>query len=481
MNSGVLQFSLGLATGGFLNPLNSTIGKLAGFIGGMVSLGAITEGVMSAIERGAALEHLSKRTDTSVGSLFKLEKGFEAVGIEADSVGSVLFKLRKSLGGVNEYGEDTRNVFYRMGLSIDALKKMNAPQQIQAIAAALAKLNISGASNAAGSIFGREGAAQMVQLSRSAGEFSDAMRKANQYSALWEKLAPAADHLERSMKFVRMEIDVIGTEVATQLLPMLQGCVDAISKINFTKIASGLGETILTIKEVFVEGKLGEFLSQGLLAGLEKFANVVGGILGNPSYWKGLFDVMVGEFQVAIGTMISAAEVYGATITAVFDKAAHPGTDWGVLYQQSFAAIDKGLGKFSGGNLILSGVQSMTKGVKEQAGALADAWKNSGGPEQDKFGSMVAGLHGRAMKRAGQPGEAPGEAPAGSNFATAQNHYKNESNIFEKMGFVTGGSANPMIDLSRRTASATEKTVNLLTSIRSLLGGAGGAGAVNQL
>lgn len=481
MNNGVLQFSLGLATGGFLNPLNATASKLAGFIGGFISLGAISAGVMSAIERGAALQHLSKRTDTSVGSLYMLKRGFEAVGLEADAVGPILFKMQKSLGGVNEYGVDTRSVFHRMGLSIDELKKLNAPQQLQAIASALAKLNSISAASAAGGIFGREGAAQMVQLSRSNSEFGEALAKGQRYAALWEKLAPLADKFERSMKFIAMEMDVIVTEAATQLLPSIQAVADAVSKINFTKIAQNLGETILTITEIFKEGKFGDVLAQAFIAGVEKASNFIGGVFGSSSYWKGIWDVMSGEFLVAIGTMMSVAEVFTATIAATLDKVIHPKTDWSVLYQQNYDFLDKSLGKFSGANLTYAGGQSVIKGVKEQAGAVADAYKNSGGPEQDKFMAMIGGIRGRAKKLAGTVGESVDTKKLGDALSPSTSHYKPEVTAFEKMGFVMGG-ANPLLDLNRRTASGVEKTVNLLTGIRSLLGGDNaGSGPVNAI
>jgi hypothetical protein len=399
---------------------------------------------MSHIARGAALEQLSKRTDTSVGSLYKLQRGFEAVGLYADSVGGILFKMQKSLGGVNEYGVDTRSIFHRMGLEIETLKKMNAPQQIAAIASGLGKLNTTSAANAAGGIFGREGAQSMMQLARSTPEFASAMAKAGNYAALWQRLAPLADKFERSLKFVEMEIDAIWTETALNLLPTIQGVVDAISKINFKKISQGVGEVAMTITEIFAEGKFGDVMAQGLIAGAEKGANVIGGLFGSTSYWHGLWDVMVGTFEVAIGTMMGVLQVWAAAIDATMLKVIHPKTDWSVLYQQSAAEMEKELGKGSGANLTYAGVGNIGKGVKEQAGALADAWKNSGGPEQDRFSGMIAGLRDRAKQRAGTVGEAPVEKKH-DDLIPPTNHYKPEATSLEKMGFVMGGSrVNPM-------------------------------------
>ncbi len=474
MNSGILQFSLGLGAGGFLGPLGVAGAKLKGFIGGLVSVGAMYEGVMSQIERGAALEHLHKRTDTSIGDLYKLGRGFQAVGLEADAVGPILFKTQKALGGVNEYGVDTKSVFHRMGLSIDALKKMNAPAQLQAIAGALAKLNTTAAASAAGQLFGREAAGQVVQLARSNAEFSEAIAKGQRYAALWEKLAPLADKFERSLKYVGMEIDAIWTEAATQLLPIIQSIINVVSKIDFSRVARTVGETILTIAEIFKEGAIGDVLAQGFIAGAEKASNFITGLFGSGEYWKGIWDVMKGEFLVALGTMMTVSEAWIAANAATIEKVLHPSKSWKDLYQNNMAGMEKGLGKYSAANMTYSGAQSIAGGVKEQAGALADAFKNSGGPEQDKFMSMIAGLRGRAKNLAGQTGEAPDKNKPGDALEATGQHYKPEANAFEKMGFVMGG-ANPILELNRRMATGIDRTVSALNKISGQLAGGGDA------
>jgi hypothetical protein len=62
-----------------------------------------------------------------------------------------------------------------------------------------------------------------------------------------------------------------------------------------------------------------------------------------------------------------------------------------------------------------------------------------------------------------------------------ENHYKPEATSIEKMGFVMGGGSSPILELNRRTASATEKSVMALNKIVDLLGGGSPAGATNQI
>jgi len=173
----VLEFSLGLATGAFVGRIDEATAKLKGFIGGLVSLEAVSEGVMSAIEKGAGLEKLSKRTGESVSSLYELQAGFKAAGLSAEDVGATISHMQRSLGGINEMGERTPDIFRRLGLNIDELKKQNAPQQLSAIVGAMARLNPSGQMAAASSIFGRADAGNIAALTRSTGEMAEGMQK----------------------------------------------------------------------------------------------------------------------------------------------------------------------------------------------------------------------------------------------------------------------------------------------------------------
>jgi hypothetical protein len=126
--NGVLAYTLGLEAGGFnaaitganqnLGSFLSTAARVTGVtaltaaaIGGAKQLLDLVGGIGEAFERGAHFEHLSKRTGETVQNLFLLEKGFKAAGLPADNLGHVLFMLQKAMGGVNEMGESTSEIF----------------------------------------------------------------------------------------------------------------------------------------------------------------------------------------------------------------------------------------------------------------------------------------------------------------------------------------------------------------------------------
>ena len=473
MNSGVLQFSLGLATGGFLSGLNSTVGKLTGFIGGMVSLGAITSGVMSAIERGAALEHLSKRTDTSVASLFELQKGFKAVGIDSESVGPLLFKLQKSLGGVNEYGEDTRSIFHRMGLSVDTLKKMNAPQQIMAIANGLAQLNITGASNAAGGIFGREGAAQMVQLSRSTGEFGEAMRKAQREAQNLQRNAEAFARIERGIDAIKGKVGSLFTGIAEGLAPGIQAIEDQLNAIDLTSVGERIGKVLTAFAEAFREGKLSELIALSLKTGFEVGVAALPVVLEKIGYMLlKVFETPLLYLQAGMEWVIEKAmeglgKIPGVNkATGLKDFKADSFDDILKERKQDGLKFNLGSGEF--------GLDDISSDADERWAEAKKKIKTIGSPLM----GMIDGLASRAPKLKGANAEAK---KLGDQLTPSQNHYKNEANSFEKMGFVMGGSANPLLELNRRTASATEKTAQGINKLVGMFGGGTPAGATNQL
>jgi hypothetical protein len=168
--SGVLAYTLGLEAGGFTSAISGADQKLGGFLGkaatatgvtalvggaiaGMKKLFDLVSGVGAAFATGAHFQQLSKRTGETVQNLFLLEKGFKAAGLPADNLGHVLFMLQKAMGGVNEMGESTSEIFDQLGLNLDTLKNTSAPQQLQAILGKLSGLNRESAAFAASKIY----------------------------------------------------------------------------------------------------------------------------------------------------------------------------------------------------------------------------------------------------------------------------------------------------------------------------------------
>jgi hypothetical protein len=465
MNSGVLQFSLGLATGGFLSPLGAVTNQLKGFIGGLVGLGAITAGVMSAIERGAALEHLSKRTNTSVEDLYKLEEGFKAVGLEADSVGGIIFKLQKSLGGVNEFGVDTRSVFHRMGLEIEQLKKMNAPQQLAAIAARLSRLNTTGAASAAGQIFGREGAQAMIQLANSTPEFAAAMKNAAEDARLFGRNAEAFSHLQQNIKEIKSRVAGMFAGIAEGLAPGIVAIEEQLKNIDFTGFGQRIGKVFTALFEAFREGKATELIALSLQTGFEVGFAIMPALLEKLGYMMiKMFETPLLYLQAGMEYAIESAAHKFATnkYLKLFLMATAPGAaqalaaigdtgkpDWQQTLKDrksSGLEFNVGTGAF--------GLEDINQDANQR---LADAMAKIKDISKPLF-AMINGLVSRAPKGYGIDYSDKKD----DSLEAAQNHYKREATSLEKMGFVMGGMANPLKrseDLLSQIAGGINKLV----------------------
>ena len=154
MASAALEFTLGLQVNKFLEGIGLSTTKLLGLISVTEALGHVMEGVWRQIEKGAALNDLSKRTGESVATLYQLQKAFTAAGVPADGLGLTLFQMQKALGGISESGEDTNETFKKLGLNLHDLKQMSSGQAFKQIIGGLAKQDNNTDAKSASTIFG---------------------------------------------------------------------------------------------------------------------------------------------------------------------------------------------------------------------------------------------------------------------------------------------------------------------------------------
>ena len=495
MNSSVLQFTLGLGTGNFLHALGDAKGKVVGFIGSVAGFGAVMEGVFSAIEKGAALEHLSKRTSTAVSDLFQLQKGFKAAGVDSDSLGNTLFQMQKALGGVNEQGEDTKSIFYRMGLSVDDLKKMNAPEQINAILKSLDSLGTSDAAKAAASIFGRMNAQNVIQLANSADEFAEAMRDAATDAKNWERIAPLFEQVEKAMKKIKSIGESLFAGIAEGFAPLLLKGIDYLEQMRdkIEAIGKKIGEFGRAFAEAFREGKATELLSLAFEAGFEKAEsfgkNFIAAFAAGLS--EALSQGLISAFKNAIKLMGSGyldmgmAAYYSGQLALAKTRLAdvqENGTQVGGFGQNishrkasasDIAAVQKDVAKWeqklnqagqdmaaTNGALTKDLVSSLISGISSGWNEAKKSWKESGADPseaQKKLDAMLAGL---LAKAPALPTSKDFNKKDGDNLL-GSNHYKPEFTSFEKMGFVMGGN-NSLQKTSQETANNTRRTVEIM-------------------
>jgi hypothetical protein len=417
---GILEFTLGLETKSFLDKLGFSEGKVLGFASVAELLHKGFEKVEQAFERGIGLEHLSKRTGESVQTLYQLQKAFQSAGVSADEVGPVLFRMERSIGGINELGEHTADIFARMGISLASLKTKDAGAQMQTILGSIAKLNQSQAASASSSIFGREGGATMLQIARSSKEVRDAMQAAAATGALFQRHAAAFQKMHHLILEIKNYMEDLAAKAA----------------VFFTGLAGA-----------FKEGKLSELLGDTLKLGLDSF------IAYAPGAFEKLGVIILKIFQTPLLYMQAALDV-------LIDDAVHSpvskflgvsgSSGKGMSFDEALAgAKQTGLQFGSGSDPF--GIADISKDADTRlaaakaamAGNWSDYWKT------------VEGFADKIKKSGAQI------KTKGGGGLSENTHFKPEFTSLEKMGFVMSGLGNPLLDPARSTAAGVARLVEI--------------------
>jgi hypothetical protein len=496
MSVGLLQFSLGLASGQFNSALNTSFEKVKGFAGGLLNMtgtlaavgaamktleGALdlVEGPKKIIETGASLELLSKQTGESAANLYELQKGFKGVGLDASGVGAMVFHMQKALGGVNEQGESTSPIFSQIGLDMEALKHSGAPEAIEAITAKLGKLDKSSATAAAGKIFGREGAKDALALSRSTDEFAEALHKAAPMAAFFGRMAETFHQIELAAGKVKTKLDPLFAGIAEGAAPAIKKVLDYLNKIDLTKLGASVRLFIGTMYEAIKQGKIGELFSAGFEAGIERAGNLLFATLGDGSFWNGIWSIAWGAFKVqmagSLKILVSIGDILKAAIETALD------TVWEKI-SANFPKLAQFLGIENFGKAksfsehyaeersnagpaqqmldewIKSGKGDISGGADAIKAVIENAAKNASGPAQARLEKMLGDL-GKLWDK-GRVKDAPGSPDADKD--TLGGNYQYKATELEKMGLVMHGPAISGQDHARETARNTAKMVDLL-------------------
>jgi hypothetical protein len=504
MNS--LDFTLGLSAHGFIQGMEKaegsvgrfleTVGKFTGVaagleagMGALKGTGNVIEGVMAAIEKGAALEHLSRATGESVENLFLLQKGLKAVGLDAGGAGHMVFQMQKALGGVNENGEPTAKIFEQLGLNIADLQKMNAPEAMLKIGQSISKLNTSSASMAAGKIFGRTGAMEFLEMARSTDEFSHALKSNAAAAHDMERNAAVFAKIEHLIVGIKGKAQGIFAGIAAGIAPAMEQILQTLNQIDLSGLGKRLGEAAAVFVEAVKEGKLFEFLSGTFDAAAEYAGNVIMGVLGNAGFWEGIWDTAVGGLAMAVTTIgkvfLSLGVLLKAAIVQAFDEA------FELIGKTPALGKLAGLGgykapsfneTFSAERANAAPAQEMLSqmgkdafgqfggGAKGIGGALSSAVANAGGPAQNRLAALYEAIHANvpaipytAVDRNGgvnldvDPKEKDKKKPV----------EKPQVTNLEKMGFVFGGvsGADHAADTAKNTRETASSMKQLVTFI----------------
>lgn len=212
---------------------------LAGAVGSVASTGALIHGVEGVIQKGAELNRLSRMTDMPVSELFQVQKGLSAIGADADAAAQMIYRLQKAMGGINEEGDPTKDVFERIGLDLRKLKQMSAAEQFRTVLQHLGTLPREEAAATSGKLFGRGAGLGALNLARNWEAFDDAYRAAASLAAIYQDQAAAMETTQRSAKKLSNIFQGFFLGITEGIMPVMEQAAGGVA--GGTKLANKLG------------------------------------------------------------------------------------------------------------------------------------------------------------------------------------------------------------------------------------------------
>lgn len=486
--AGYLQFTLGLETEDFLRKTGISSAAIMGLASVGEALHKVMEKVFQSFEQGAALEHLSKRTGESAGRLYQLQEAMKACGASAEGLPTMLFQMQKALGGVSEMGESTADVFHKLHLSIGDLKNAGPAEALAHIMERLSKLSPDSAAKASSMIFGRMGAGQAVQMSRSPNEFREAFADAAPQANIFERAGAAFAKIQRTIDAIKRELTGFWAGIAEGAAPAVQSILNWLRKIDLTGLGQRIGAMLGIITESFGDGTFSTVLQLAFQVAFEK-AEFYG-----QKFVSVLAATIMAIFPKAIEASFEIAKMAGRGLSGWMQHQTRDifAEDVARLEALKAKGVGRGGGKWNAGDEealatkrgALSDADALSKDLDAQkkaanaesirrisadfATALPEAlaaakaaWKNvPAGPPSDAENQLSA-LYAKFRARIAAVKVNP--AAGGTDdvdFGKGLTH-RTEGNVFEKMGFAMGGGGGPINEVARNTA----RTVDILDQI----------------
>ncbi len=434
MNEGILQFAIGLETGRFAESLGDAGRKMLEFLGVAEGLHIVIERTFAAFEQGAALQDLSARTGNSVKDLYKLQQAFAAVGLDADAVSPMLLRAQRAMSGISETGESTMGALASLGLNIQQLRQMSGAEQIEAIARALSHINGSQASSIASQLFGREGAGNILQVSRSMKEFSEGFSGAQKGADIFQRASAGYKEVGHTPTHIKMHLGEMWAGLAEGAAPAIQQIENWINNIDFASIGKKFGDVVVAFTQAFRDGTVTELIATAIKSGLE----------------AGL--AIAGPIAESIGSKV------GFAILRFWSD-----IDYGAKFKPSSEMTPDELKQFQeGGKLnhaILDAAQAAkTADIDKQFHEMLQKMVKAMQPFNDPINSEVAKAPKNPLQGTDRSRQGAVTAPLDLGASAA---WKPEFSQIEKIGYVMGGKFGQPADHAKQTAHNTGQLVTL--------------------
>ncbi len=234
--------------------IGAAIGKAAArmrnfaLIAGALTFGAAIAGayklgraLKDAFDLGGRLSDLSAQTGVAVDQLAILQQAFEDNGVAADSIGSVINKLQRSITDFGSGLSTQSRAFERLGITFDDIKNKSPLEQFKMVQNAIANMQDPTQKAAtAMELFGRAGG-DLMALFQDSGAIEKASVTMGSSAEILRKNAEKFDRISDLLNRASVKFQGIILALAEVAAPKLLLALEQFNKMDF----AGMGQRFL--------------------------------------------------------------------------------------------------------------------------------------------------------------------------------------------------------------------------------------------
>lgn len=201
------------------------------------------DGLRDALQLGDDLVDLNAQTGVAIDKLMELQLAFDLNGMKADQLQPVIAKLQRSIADAARGSDDAALKFARMGISIADIQGLTADEQLQRVGEAITKIeNPAARSAAAMDIFGKSGSKLLSVFA--AGGMDEVRTMLGTQSELLLQNAGVFGRASDLLGLAGMKMRGFFVGVASEVLPEVMGAIEALAKVDLSKIGKAFGDAI---------------------------------------------------------------------------------------------------------------------------------------------------------------------------------------------------------------------------------------------
>ena len=374
-----LSFKLALNSAEFSRGLKSAALSLGGLLGVALGVKRGFDGISEALSLGGRLNSLSATTGESIANLRALEVGLIGLIGTAESAPRMLVRFQDALAKGMQGGE-AQEAWHQLGLDVQKLAQLPAPQAIIETMKALKGLDKVSAAGLATKLFGGRQALTLLQGARKIESFTEDIARGAKQGDFWQKNARSFEDITDSLAIAKEEVQLIFAGLAAGIAPTLQKAVDLVKQVDWAKLGEGIGDFVRTTLGIITDGGLVDLLANTITTAFEMVVAVSPGIfakLGTVLFK--VFAAPLEYLQAGIEWTLQRLMMVAKPIQALMNKLGLDADGLKDFKAQSFAEIlaerqsegvrfNLGSGEFGLGDMDAAATDALASGRAKMAG-----------------------------------------------------------------------------------------------------------------